>query len=156
MPESPDLLTECHTRRLGAGDFRLARTTLNVMARVFEADAVDDRDSHLADLLRSPHFWAFTATIESRVVGGLTAYSLPMARNRARELFIYDLAVDAAYRRRGVATRLMTAARRSANIEGIDVIFLVAENDDAHALAFYRALGMNETPTTYFAFGSPT
>ncbi|TFD46970.1 GNAT family N-acetyltransferase [Cryobacterium frigoriphilum] len=148
-------VTQCHTRRLGAGDLSLARITLNVMAKVFETDAVDDRDAHLVDLLRSPQFWAFTATIDGRVVGGLTGYTLPMARTAARELFIYDLAVDAAYQRRGVATRLMSAARQSAQVEGIDEIFLVAETADSHALAFYRAIGMAEMATTTFAYGSP-
>ncbi|MFC5930377.1 GNAT family N-acetyltransferase [Cryobacterium melibiosiphilum] len=124
------------------------------MAKVFETDAVDDRDAHLVDLLRSPYFWAFTATIEGRVVGGLTAYLLPMARTAARELFIYDLAVDAAFQRRGVATGLMGAIRQAAEVEGIHDIFLVAENEDAHALAFYRAIGMTETATTTFAYGS--
>ena len=144
----------CHTHRLGAGDLSLARATFNLMAEVFETDAVDDRDAHLAGLLRSPHFWAFSATIDGRVVGGLTGYTLPMARTNARELFVYDLAVHPAYQRRGVATRLMSAARQAANVEGIDDIFVIAENEDAHALAFYRALGMIETPTTMFAYGS--
>lgn len=58
---------------------------------VFETDAVDDRDAHLSDLLRSPYYWAFAATIEGGVVGGLTGYTLSKARTNARELFIYDL-----------------------------------------------------------------
>jgi aminoglycoside 3-N-acetyltransferase I len=149
------MLPPCQTRRLGAGDLSLARITLNVMAQVFETDAVDDRDAHLSDLLRSPQFSVFAATIEGRVVGGLTAYTLPMARTNARELFVYDLAVDAAFQRRGVATQLMTAARQSAGVEGINDVFLVAENEDTPALAFYRSIGITETPTTTFAFGSP-
>lgn len=145
----------CQVRRLGVADLRLAKITLNVIAEVFEADAVNDHDGHLAVLLRSPNFWIFAATIDGRVVGGLTGYTLPMARTAARELFVYDLAVDAAYQRRGVATSLMSSARDSAKVEGIGDIFLVAENEDVPALAFYRAIGMTDTQTTTFAFGSP-
>ena len=152
MSPSTDRLP-CHPRRLGAGDLSLARATLNLMGEVFEAGDVDDRDAHLAGLLRSPHFWVFSATIDGRVVGGLTGYTLPMARTNARELFVYDLAVHPAHQRGGVATRLMSAARQAAKVEGIDDIFLIAENEDAHALAFYRALGMFETPATMFAYG---
>lgn len=153
MPQSAP--GPCHTRRLGAADHSLAKITLNVMAEAFETDAVDDRDVHLADLLRSPYFWLFAATIEGRVVGGLTGYILPMARTATRELFVYDLAVDATFQRRGVATSLMSAARQAAQVEGVVDVFLVAEYVSAPAVAFYRAIGMSEVATTLCAFESP-
>lgn len=78
-----------------------------------------------------------------------------MARTATRELFVYDLAVDATFQRRGVATSLMSAARQAAQVEGVGDVFLVAEYVNASAVAFYRAIGMSEVATTLCAFDSP-
>lgn len=52
------------------------------------------------------------------VVGGLAAYVLPMFEQERSEVYIYDLAVDDAYRRRGIATALIRGLQRVAAERG--------------------------------------
>ena len=60
------------------------------------------------DCLAAPHFIALAATAgTNEVVGGLAAYVLDKFERRRREIYIYDLAVAAEHRRRGVATALI-------------------------------------------------
>jgi len=46
----------------------------------------------------------------------------------------------------------MTALRQAATAEGIADLFVPADNDDRHALQFYRRLGGVAAPVTIFTF----
>lgn len=60
---------------------------------------------YLERLLCSDGFVAVAATVEQRVVGGITGDVLRKVEQVRSELYIYDLAVDEAFRRQGVATK---------------------------------------------------
>ena len=137
-------------RRLSPGDERLAAQTFALMSAVFEEEAGDLQAGYLNELLARQTFWAYAALDADVAVGGLTGHVLPMTRSHTSELFIYDLAVHADHQRRGVATRLMDAARGDAADAGLSSVFVPAENEDTHAIAFYTSLGWEPTPTTFF------
>ena len=122
------------------------------MARVFDEVAAPVGDAHLTRVLARPDFWAFAAVDGDRVVGALTAHTLPMTRSESDEIFIYDLAVVPEHQRQGIGRRLVEALRAGARAEGITVTFVPADNDDTHALDFYRAIGGSPAPVTIFTF----
>jgi aminoglycoside 3-N-acetyltransferase I len=78
------------------------------------------------------------------LLGALAAYELPKFEQARSELYIYDLAVDEAHRRRGVATALIAALQRHAAAIGAWVIFVQADPPDEPAVALYRELGSEE------------
>lgn len=57
------------------------------------------------------------------------------------ELFLYELGVDEAWRRQGVATALLAALRDVALARGCRGMWTGTEGDNAAALATYRAAG---------------
>lgn len=146
-------MSEIRIDRLSSADMAAARTLFATMARVFEDEAGALSDRYLTLLLERADFWALSATIDGEIVGGITAYTLPLARAEVRELFIYDLAVVPASQRRGVGRQLVSALRSQAASEGIAVAFVPADNEDTHALDFYRAIGGVPSPVTIFTFG---
>lgn len=140
------------TKRLGAGDLAIARRLFVVMAEVFDEEAEPLGDGYLERLLRRDDFWVFAAFEGDAIIGGITAHTLPMTRSESSELFIYDIAVRSEHQRKGVGRALMTALREAAAAEGIDDVFVPAENEDTHALDFYRALGGEPGAVTIFTF----
>ena len=78
------------------------------------------------------------------MVGGLAGYILPKFEQARSELYIYDLAVDAGSRRRGVATRMIARLQRLAAERGAYVIFVQADHGDDPAIALYTKLGQRE------------
>ena len=78
------------------------------------------------------------------VLGGLAAYLLPKFEQERAECYIYDLAVDAAHRRRGIATGLIRTLQDVAAVKGAYVIFVQADHGDDPAIALYTALGQRE------------
>ena len=143
-------------RRLGSGDEAVAREMFATMAEVFaedEGDAAEPLDDdHVVALLRRVEFWAVVAIEGGAVVGGLTAHALPMTRSRSTELFIYDLAVRSDRQRRGIGRALVDHLLTLARTAGIDTTFVPADDEDTHALEFYRALGGVPSPVTFFTF----
>ncbi len=126
---------------------------LTALMSVF-GEAFDDRETYrgaapsetyLAGLLGRDHFIAIVALADHEVVGGLTAYRLDKPEQVRSEIYIYDLAVAPAHRRRRVATGLIEALRRIATGLGAYVIFVQADLEDAPAIALYETLGTRET-----------
>jgi aminoglycoside 3-N-acetyltransferase I len=135
--------------RLNNGDRGRARALFRKIAEVF-GERGDELDEVWIDrLLEREDFWALAAYDGESVIGGLTAHTLPMTRAAVSEIFIYDIAVDANHQRRGVGRMLVEELRRRA---GESEVFVAADNEDTHALDFYRALGGEAAPVTMFTF----
>ena len=137
-------------RRLGLADQAAARATFSLMAKVFDEGVEPLSDGYLDQLLRRPEFWVLAAFENDRAIGGLTGHELMMTRSEATEIFLYDIAVDTEHHRRGIGRRLVDTLRTMARTEGIDVIFVPADNQDTHALDFYRSLGGRPAAVTMF------
>jgi aminoglycoside 3-N-acetyltransferase I len=140
------------TKRLTAADRELARELFAMMAGVFDEASEPLTDAYLHALLGRADFWAIAAFDGDEIVGGITAHTLPMTKAESCEIFIYDIAVRKAYQRRGIGRCLMEALRDGARAAGIGDVFVAADNDDDHAIEFYRALGGAATPVTLFTF----
>jgi len=59
---------------------------------------------------------------------------------------IYRLVVDSPYRRRGIATMLVTEAERRLRALGASRIYALAAEDEPAAIAFWRRLGYQPNP----------
>ena len=121
---------------------------LNLFGREFEDTATystrQPDDLYLARLLGSDTFIAIAALEGEQVVGGLAGYVLPKFEQPRSEFYIYDLAVDSAHRRQGIATAMIQELRRLAAARGIYVIYVQADYGDEPAVALYTKLGKRE------------
>jgi aminoglycoside 3-N-acetyltransferase I len=144
---------EIACERIRPDQLRRAREAFLLLARVFEEPHENIGDSYCRSLLGDSRFRAFTATEGDAIVGALTAWVLPLTYRQERELMIYDLAVETSHQRRGIGRLLVGSVLAQAKRDGIDVAWVPAANEDAHALDFYRAVGGKAESTTVFVFG---
>ena len=137
-------------RQLGRRD-----TALMDAVSTFFGDAFADPASYtskrpgaryLRKLLASDSFIALAAFEEDKVIGALCAYELHKFEQERSEIYIYDLAVAATHRRRGIATALIRALQEIAGARGAWVIFVQADTqpEDEPAIALYTTLGVRE------------
>ena len=135
-------------RRLGRDHLGAMRALNAVFGRAFEdpdAYAGDPPpDSWLTEQLGKDALIALIAERDGAVIGGLVAYELDKLEQARRELYIYDLAVEEAHRRRGVATALIDWLREHAAARGAWVIYVQADLGDEPAIALYTNLGVRE------------
>jgi aminoglycoside 3-N-acetyltransferase I len=144
MPDHASFTIE----RISADQVERMTDLLHLFARAFEdpehyASARPSRD-YLAKLLRDEGFFVLLAKTAGRVIGGLVAYELRKFEQARSEVYIYDLAVDEAHRRQGVATGLIEALKPLAALRGAYVIFVQADYVDPPAIALYTKLGTRE------------
>jgi aminoglycoside 3-N-acetyltransferase I len=139
-------------KRLGLNDQLDARRLFTLFAEVFKETCAPLSDTYLHELLRRKDFWALAAFAGDDIIGGVTAYTLPMTRAESAEMFIFDVAVQGPHRKKGIGRRLLTALRKQASEAGIHELFVAADNADEHALDFYRRLGAEATLSTVFVF----
>jgi aminoglycoside 3-N-acetyltransferase I len=101
-------------------------------------------DAYVQALLANPDVIALVALEGDAVVGALVAYVLRKFEQERCEVYVYDLAVAEAHRRRGIATALMEEVRSIASARGASVIYVQADPEDAPAVALYTKLGRRE------------
>jgi aminoglycoside 3-N-acetyltransferase I len=99
---------------------------------------------YLRSLLAGDNFIAIVAMESAKVVGGLAAYELRKFEQERSEIYIYDLAVSATHRRRGIATALIDELKKVAADRQAYVIFVQADLGDAPAIALYTKMGRRE------------
>jgi aminoglycoside 3-N-acetyltransferase I len=101
-------------------------------------------ERYLRQLLGSDYFIALVALKAGEVVGGIAAYELKKFEQQRSEIYIYDLAVASAHRRKGIATALIQELKNIAEARGAYVIFVQADLGDEPAIALYTKLGVRE------------
>ncbi len=145
------LSSDVTIRTLGHDDVD-AVDALRALATVF-AEAFEDRDTYLgaqpagaylAELLGERTFIALVATTDDEIVGGIVAYELRKFEQERSEIYLYDLAVAQAYRRRGIATALIRELASIAEQRGAWVVFVQADLGDEPAMALYATVGERE------------
>ena len=135
-------------RALSPQEAAVLRSMLVMFGRAF-GDSVtyatnQPDDTYLQRLLESQTFVAIAALAGTAVVGGMAGYILPKFEQARSELYIYDLAVEEAYRRRGVATSMIQKLKSLAAERGVYVIFVQADYGDDSAIALYKKFGVQE------------
>jgi len=125
-----------------------ARALLAVFGEAFgEPETYGGRqpdDAYLAGLLAKPHVLVVVALDGATVVGGLVAYELQKLEQARSEIYIYDLAVQEAHRRKGLATGLIRTLGALAKARGAYVMFVQADRTDPPAIRLYESLGTRE------------
>ena len=137
-------------RQLTPDDVALMEALLATFGEAFnEVDTyIENRPSagYLRRLLGGDSFIALVALKSGDVVGGIAAYELRKYEQERSEIYIYDLAVAEAHRRKGVALALIEELKKIAAERGAYVIFVQADTDieDEPAIALYTKLGVRE------------
>lgn len=145
-------------RRLGPDDAGSLAALMRVFGSAFGEPAIHGRKPLRPDYVRrqlgKEHVIAVVGETGGEVVGGLVAYVLDKLEDERREVYLYDLAVAEAHRRRGVARGSIAELQRIAAEVGAGVIFVQADIEDAPAIALYESLGPRIT-AYHFEFDVP-
>ncbi len=135
-------------RMVGPDDISAFRAAMTLFGRAFEDEdsfeGAPPSEDYVRGLLARDTFILVTAEEAGTVAGALAAYILPKFEQARNEVYIYDLAVDAAYRRRGAATAMIELLKGEAARRGAWVIYVQADYGDDPAIALYEKMGVRE------------
>lgn len=147
------MLNDFQIKLLGNDDWQLFQQLTSVFNKVFETeDTQIPNESYLSNLLHNPGFLAFVVISRGEVAGGLTAYILPMYHAEHSEIFIYDIAVETQFQRKGLGKKLLSSLQDYCKQNGIKEMFVQAHQEDEHALEFYRSTGGKAESVVNFTY----
>jgi len=141
-------------KKLETSDISLAQQLFILFKRVFDQVDINVLDlpdkKYLQDLLVKNSFCVFVAVADGEVVGGLTAYEFDMYMEKAKEAYLYDLAVHENYRRQGIARSLIIKLQEYAKENNIATIFVEAHAEDIDAIDFYKSINAEMEQVCHF------
>ena len=112
---------------------------ISVFQDVFEMDGHKrPGELHLENLLKKETFFAVIASMNNKIIGGLTVYVLHQYFSEKPIAHIYDLAVLKPFQRQGVGSKLMKFTIEYCKENGFEEVFVQAEKADDYAVDFYR------------------
>lgn len=140
-------------RQLTYKDLPAFKSLIGLFNMVFEEESSTyASDAHLLKLLESKSFVAMAAVSADEVVGGLTAYELPLYYADRSEILLYDMAVKPGYQRMGIGSGLIKNLKGYCARNGIEEFFVMAHEEDEHATEFYRATGGKSEKVVNFLY----
>lgn len=102
-------------------------------------------DNHLIKLLNKKDFIVLIAKQGNQLAGGLTAYILHSYHTARPNVYIYDIAVQQRFRRKGIGQELIARLNAHCSARGMEEIFVQAEAGDAKAISFYKKTGYSNS-----------
>jgi aminoglycoside 3-N-acetyltransferase I len=101
-------------------------------------------EEHLSGVLGNPDFRAFIALNGNRLAGGATVYILHKYYSVKPLAYIYDLAVSPEFQRQGIGGKIIEFIRQYCQENGMEELFVQADEVDGYALTFYRSTNPTE------------
>lgn len=123
-------------RRLGAADASWAR----LLNELFDVGMVWDAGEGRR-FLADPANLLVVAFWDDVPCGFATAHRLQRFDRRRAEVLLYEIGVEEGRQRKGIGAVLVEEVKRWAAEVGADEVWVLAEGQDAGAIAFYRAIG---------------
>lgn len=105
------------------------------------AQPIAPSDYYLRNLLVREDFHILVAMDGDKVIGGLTAYELPMYKEEVNEIFLYEIGVDEDYRMKNIATKLIEHLKQIALEKGIPEMYVGTELNNIPAQSLYKKTG---------------
>lgn len=114
-------------------------------------------DEYLKDRLAQGNFHVIVAVKDNFLVGGLTAFELPMYKSDAREMFLFEIDVAPAFRRQGIAKQLVTHLSTLCREKGIAEMFVLTSRTNIAAIKLYESVGgLPDLDSLMFSFNLKT
>jgi len=141
-------------KKLSPNDISLARQLILLFQTEFEEKYTQiSEDNYLLDLLSKDSFHVFVAMKDEIVIGGLTAYELPMFNEETKEMFLYDIAVDKNHWQKGIAKELINTLKHVCGDKNIKIIFVGTDTYNEVAKKLYKSTGAEMEEIAWFTYG---
>ncbi len=144
---------EIEYKKLEIEDLSCLTELIKLYEEVFEMEDFTLPDAqYLQSLLEKETVIFYAAIIDKKVVGGLTAHILPSTYFPSSEVYIYDLAVETEFQRKGIGRQLINSLKEYCASLRLKEVFVQADLEDRHAIDFYQATGGIAESVVHFSY----
>ena len=100
-------MSQIEIRKLTDQDVSAFKALLLLFNQAFEEELDLSTTEHLSVLLNNRQFVVMAAFSGEEILGGLTAYELPLYYDNKTEIFLYDMAIHPDHQRKGIGKQLL-------------------------------------------------
>jgi aminoglycoside 3-N-acetyltransferase I len=147
---------EFQIKKLTPSDIKTAQELFILFKKVFEEITITLDElpltEYIKNILSKESFHVYAAISNNTVIGGITGYEFDLYMKESKEMYIYDLAVDTACRRNGIARSLIDTMTEDARQRNISTVFVEAESEDIEAVEFYKSTKAEMLLVNHFNF----
>jgi len=145
--------TTIHIQRLGSNDVPQFQKLIALFGEVFGKGRQQSVNAaYLKVLLMNPFFVVYIAMKNGALVGGLTAYELPMYDYQGAEMFLYDIGVKEEFQQQGIGKSLLDNLKEQCQKNGVKELFVSVDEADQNALDFYHSTGGAPSKVVHFTY----
>lgn len=141
MPNGKRSIKEIQIKRLGARDKPAAKELLNFFKEDDGQKPSPVDETYLSKLLGKRSFYVLVAYKNNLLVGGLTAYALPMFKNKASEMFLFEIGVKKEFRRQGIGNLLIRRLKELALAKKMKMMFVLTSPGNVAGRKLYGSAG---------------
>ena len=145
-------MSQIEIRKLTHVDVSAFKALLLLFNHAFEEERDLSTTEHLSVLLNNRQFVVMAAFSGEEILGGLTAYELPLYYDNKTEIFLYDMAIHPDQQRKGIGKQLLEFLKAYCAKNQINTFFVLAHEEDVHALEFYHATGGQREQVANFIY----
>ena len=145
-------MSQIEIRKLTNQDVSAFKALLLLFNQAFEEERDLSTTEQLSALLNNRQFVVMAAFSREEILGGLTAYELPLYYDNKTEIFLYDMAIHPDHQRKGIGKQLLEFLKDYCAQNKINTFFVLAHEEDVHALEFYHATGGQREQVANFVF----
>ena len=134
-------MNDIKIRKLTEKDVSAFEALLLLFNHTFQEERALSDTTRLSALLKDTRFIVMAAFSGEEILGGLTAYELLQYYGNETEIFLYDMAVHPDHQRKGIGKQLLEFLKDYCAKNKINTFFVLAHEEDTHALEFYHSTG---------------
>lgn len=128
-----------------------------VFKEVFETKEMEEaKKSKLIELLDDDDFVALVIKTGKQVIGGIAAYKIKSYYTTADELFLFDIAVQKKFQRKGAGKLLINYLKKYCSKNKIRLMFVEVNKEDKHAINFYTSTASTSEKVIQFNYDIET
>ena len=128
-------------RRLQPGDEELARQVVRELMPSDERDGREPSLEHLQRFLGQETNYLIIVAAGGAPVAFLTAYRMPALTYDGAMVYLFEIEVAPAYRRRGIGKQLINELIRLCRASEVEEIWVGTDNDNVAAKRLYESTG---------------
>lgn len=128
-------------RLLQPGDEQLALKVVRGLVPEAERAGREPSLPHLQRFLGQETNYLIVALMSSAPVAFLTAYRVPALAHDASMVYLFEIEVAPAHRRRGIGKRMIDLLKGLCQDSGVEIIWVGTENDNIAAKRLYESTG---------------
>ncbi|MBE9189542.1 GNAT family N-acetyltransferase [Gloeocapsopsis crepidinum LEGE 06123] len=138
-------------RRLQENDHELLASALWLLIPESERGSVASH-AYLKQALGCKNCYFLLCLVDSTPVGYLSAFRFPAVENTSFQVYLYDIVVDARFRRKGIGTRMIEELKKCCIEDQVSRIWVGTSLDNEAAKRAFEITGARKVRETYIEY----